>query len=234
MSEWYATLSHWLEANPEWLAWPSSWLPARNVRRWPASRIPGTVLLFALGVMVGQSGALSLGETLLLAYTGGRSGDAISYGIGRRFHPGHPPPAVLRDHPEWLAGAETLLPALRRGQPAGGPFIGPLRPMLPLVAGMLDMPFVRFVLVSMLAAAGWAVAYMPLAGRLAPPCACCRRKASECRRHGRRRHRPDVAGGDPQQPARAALGHCRRGRHQRQPAAGPAARRAHLSALMKG
>lgn len=41
-----------------------------------------------------------------------------------------------------------------------GRYIGPLRPMLPMVAGMLDMPLPRFIAVSMLAAAGWSVAYL--------------------------------------------------------------------------
>ncbi|OZN81952.1 phosphoesterase, partial [Pseudomonas aeruginosa] len=41
-----------------------------------------------------------------------------------------------------------------------GRFIGALRPMLPMVAGMLDMPFGRFLGVSLIAAAGWAVAYL--------------------------------------------------------------------------
>src|SRR5207253_7600073 len=35
-----------------------------------------------------------------------------------------------------------------------------LRPMLPMVAGMFDMPFPRFIAVSVLAAAGWTVAYL--------------------------------------------------------------------------
>lgn len=102
----------------------------------------------------------SLGETLLLAYTGGLLGDAISYGIGRRFHQGIRRLPVLRDHPEWLAGAETYFQRYGVVSLLVGRYIGPLRPMLPLVAGMLDMPFVRFVLVSMLVAAGWAMAYM--------------------------------------------------------------------------
>ncbi len=41
-----------------------------------------------------------------------------------------------------------------------GRFIGPLRPMLPMVAGMCDMPFPRFAAVSVLAASGWTVAYL--------------------------------------------------------------------------
>ena len=41
-----------------------------------------------------------------------------------------------------------------------GRFIGPLRPMLPMVAGMCDMPIPRFIGVSLLAGMGWAVAYL--------------------------------------------------------------------------
>ena len=43
-----------------------------------------------------------------------------------------------------------------------GRFIGPLRPMLPMVAGMCDMPIPRFIGVSLLAGAGWSVAYLQL------------------------------------------------------------------------
>ncbi|SIS22905.1 undecaprenyl-diphosphatase [Aquipseudomonas alcaligenes] len=159
MSEWYATLSHWLESNPEWLGLAIFLAAALECLAVAGLLIPGTVLLFALGVMAG-SGALSLGETLLLAYTGGLLGDAISYGIGRRFHQGIRRLPVLRDHPEWLTGAETYFQRYGVVSLLVGRYIGPLRPMLPLVAGMLDMPFIRFALVSMLAAGGWAVAYM--------------------------------------------------------------------------
>lgn len=159
MSEWYATLSQWLEANPEWLGLAIFLAAALECLAVAGLLIPGTVLLFALGVMAG-SGALTLGETLLLAYTGGLLGDAISYGIGRRFHQGIRRLPVLRDHPEWLAGAETYFQRYGVVSLLVGRYIGPLRPMLPLVAGMLDMPFIRFALVSMLAAAGWAAAYM--------------------------------------------------------------------------
>ncbi|WP_394561508.1 bifunctional DedA family/phosphatase PAP2 family protein [Aquipseudomonas alcaligenes] len=159
MSEWFAALSHWLEANPEWLGLSIFLAACLECLAVAGILIPGTVLLFALGVMAG-SGALGLGETLLLAYAGGLFGDAISYGLGRRFHQGIRGLPVLRDHPEWLAGAEHYFQRYGVVSLLVGRYIGPLRPMLPLVAGMLDMPFIRFVLVSMLAAAGWAVAYI--------------------------------------------------------------------------
>ena len=159
MSEWFATLSLWLESNPEWLGLTIFLAACLECLAVAGILIPGTVLLFTLSVLAG-SGALTLGETLLLAYAGGLLGDAISYGLGRRFHQGIRRLPVLRDHPEWLGSAETYFQRYGVASLLVGRYIGPLRPMLPLVAGMLDMPLVRFILVSLLAAAGWAVAYI--------------------------------------------------------------------------
>ena len=61
MSEWYAPLSHWLEATPEWLGLAIFLAACLECLAVAGILIPGTVLLFALGVMAG-SGALSLGE----------------------------------------------------------------------------------------------------------------------------------------------------------------------------
>jgi membrane protein DedA with SNARE-associated domain len=159
MSEWFATLSYWLEANPEWLGLSIFLTACLECLAVAGILIPGTVLLFTLSVLAG-SGALGLSETLLLAYAGGLLGDAISYGLGRRFHQGIRGLPVLRDHPQWLSAAESYFTRYGVVSLLVGRYIGPLRPMLPLVAGMLDMPVVRFMLVSMLAAAGWAIAYI--------------------------------------------------------------------------
>lgn len=159
MTEWFANLSTWLEAHPLWLGLALFLAACLECLALAGLLVPGTVLLFALGVLAG-SGALSLGETLLLAYAGGLLGDVLSYAIGRRFHQDIRRLPLLRDHPEWLGGAERYFQRYGVASLLVGRYIGPLRPMLPLVAGMLDMPFVRFLLVSLLAGAGWALAYM--------------------------------------------------------------------------
>lgn len=159
MSEWFHTMSLWLEANPQWLGLSIFIVACLECLAIAGILIPGTVLLFTLAVLAG-SGSLTLWETLLLAYFGGLLGDAISYGLGRRFHQNIRGLPFLRDHPEWLSSAETYFQRYGVASLLVGRYIGPLRPMLPLVAGMLDMPLVRFILVSVVAAAGWAVAYM--------------------------------------------------------------------------
>lgn len=159
MSEWINSLTTWLSANPEWLGITLFLVAALECLAVAGILIPGTVLLFAIGMLAGN-GSLSLLSTLLLAYSGGLLGDLISYGLGRRFHQNIRRLPVLRHHPEWIGQAELYF--LRYGAVSllVGRFIGPLRPMLPMVAGMLDMPFMRFLLISLLSGAGWAIAYL--------------------------------------------------------------------------
>lgn len=121
--------------------------------------VPGTVMVFAIAVLAGN-GVLTLGETLVLGFIGGLLGDLLSYALGRRYHQSIRSLRGLRDHPEWLLRAEHYFQRYGVASLLVGRFIGPLRPMLPMTAGMLDMPFGRFLLVSLCAAAGWSMAYL--------------------------------------------------------------------------
>ncbi|MFC2973729.1 bifunctional DedA family/phosphatase PAP2 family protein [Azotobacter bryophylli] len=159
MSAWIDSLTGWLTANPEWLGLTIFLLACAECLAVVGIIIPGTVLMFAVAVMAG-SGALTAWETLLLGYAGGLLGDAISYAVGRRFHQSIRRLPVLRHHPEWMVGAEAYFQRYGTVSLLVGRYIGPLRPMLPMIAGMLDMPLPRFILVSLLAASGWSVAYL--------------------------------------------------------------------------
>lgn len=159
MSEWLDAVTTWLGAHPQWLGLAIFIIACVECLAIAGIIVPGTVLLFAVAAMAG-SGALGLWETLLLGYFGGLLGDAISYGLGRRFHQNIRRLPGLRHHPEWLAGAESYFNRYGVASLLVGRFIGALRPFLPMVAGMLDMPFGRFLGVSVIAAAGWSVAYL--------------------------------------------------------------------------
>lgn len=159
MGPWLDSLTGWLTANPQWLAATVFIVACIECLAIAGLIVPGTVLLFAVAVLAG-SGALSLGETLLLGFLGGLLGDLVSYFLGRRFHQNIRRLPGLRHHPEWIGGAEAYFQRYGIASLLVGRFIGPLRPMLPMVAGMFDMPFPRFAAVSVLAAAGWTVAYL--------------------------------------------------------------------------
>ena len=159
MPEWLVALTSWLAENPRGLGLSLFLVACLECLAVIGLLMPGTVLVFAIAVLAG-SGVLSLGETLLLGYLGGLLGDLLSYGLGRRYHQNIRSMRGLRDHPEWLTRAELYVDRYGIASLLVGRFIGPLRPMLPLTAGMLDMPFGRFLLVSLVAAAGWSMAYL--------------------------------------------------------------------------
>ncbi len=159
MGQWLDSLTTWLSANPQWLGIAIFLIACIECLAIAGIIVPGTVLLFGVAVLAG-SGAFTLGETLLLGFAGGLLGDAISYAIGKHFHQNIRRLPLLRHHPEWIGSAETYFQRYGIASLLVGRFIGPLRPMLPMVAGMFDMPLLRFIAVSMVAAAGWSVAYL--------------------------------------------------------------------------
>lgn len=159
MLQGFDSLNIWLGAHPQWLGLAVFLLAFGECLALVGLVVPGALLLFAVGVLAG-GGALSLGETLLLAFCGGLLGDAVSYAFGRRFRQQIRGLPLLRSHPEWLDGAETYMQRYGLSSLLVGRFIGPLRPMLPMVAGMLNMPLMRFMAISVLAGGGWSVAYL--------------------------------------------------------------------------
>lgn len=159
MLHWFDSLNGWLGAHPEWLGLALFLLACGECLALVGILVPGALLLFGIGVLAG-GGILSLGETLLLAFAGGLLGDALSYALGRRFQQRIRRLPLLRSHPQWLDSAETYMQRYGIGSLLVGRFIGPLRPLLPMVAGTLKMPLSRFIAVSLVAGAGWSVAYL--------------------------------------------------------------------------
>lgn len=131
--------------------------------------IPGTSLLVAAGALT-ATGTLSPGAVLAGAVLGAVLGDALSYWIGRRFggalarvwpfsrNPGLLPRGV-RFFRKW-GGLSVFI----------GRFFGPLRAVIPLAAGIMQMPSNRFWIANLTSAIVWAPMLMLVghhAGRLA-------------------------------------------------------------------
>lgn len=121
--------------------------------------LPGVFLLFGAGALIAL-GVLDMWTTLACAALGASLGDGISFWIGRHYHQRLRVMWPLRRYPELLnrgvdffyrhGGKSILL----------GRFIGPLRPFIPAVAGMLDMPVWRYVAINIVSALAWAPVYI--------------------------------------------------------------------------
>lgn len=159
MEQWLDLITDWLNANPEWLGLAILLVAFLECLAIAGLLVPGTVMLFTVGFLAG-SGSVTLWQALLMAYIGGVLGDVLSYGLGRYFQTGIPRLPVLRRHPEWLVSGQLYFERYGMVSLAVGRFIGPLRPILPMVAGMLNMPFARFLALSLAVSVAWSIAYI--------------------------------------------------------------------------
>ena len=121
--------------------------------------VPGTVMMIGIGALAG-SGVISLKITLLAAMAGAICGDSLSYWLGRHYHQRIKDLWPFRKHPQLLNRGEEFFHRHGGKSVLLGRFVGPVRPVIPLIAGMLDMPARRFVLVNILSAIGWAFVYI--------------------------------------------------------------------------
>jgi undecaprenyl-diphosphatase len=121
--------------------------------------IPGTVVMFAIGAVV-AAGGLEIWATLAWAATGAITGDGVSYWLGRHYREQLPTWWPFRRHPQWIARGKAFFHSHGGKSVLLGRFVGPVRPIIPAIAGMLGMPALRFYAVNVLSALAWAPAYI--------------------------------------------------------------------------
>jgi len=121
--------------------------------------LPGVALLFALAAMAGSSG-VSLWICLLAGFAGAACGDGISFLLGR-----HATTPLLRlkwlkNAPQWLHRGEQFFHRWGGLSIVSGRFVGPIRPIIPFVAGSCGMSGLSFLFFNLISALGWAPLYL--------------------------------------------------------------------------
>ncbi|MGY0558733.1 MULTISPECIES: bifunctional DedA family/phosphatase PAP2 family protein [unclassified Lysobacter] len=122
--------------------------------------VPALPLLFAAGALVGL-GHVNGPYAVMCAASGAFLGDALSYWFGR-----HLGPRRLRQHwpfvryPQWLDRGETLFRRHGIKSILIARFVGAVRPFVPVIAGMLQMPLRRYALPSAFASLAWAAVFL--------------------------------------------------------------------------
>jgi len=118
---------------------------------------PGTTILIAAGGLI-STGALSFGSTVAAGIVGAVLGDAISFWLGEKFGPLLPRLWPFRTNPGLLERGVDFFGRYGGASVFIGRFFGPLRAVVPLAAGMMHMPAVRFYIANILSALVWAPA----------------------------------------------------------------------------
>lgn len=159
MSDIVSPLLQWLNNNPELSGLFTFLISAIESVAILGTIIPGTIMMTAIGALAG-SGIIPLWPTIIWAILGAIVGDGISYWIGHAFKHRLVYIWPFRTRPQLLASGERFFHKYGSMSVFIGRFVGPVRALVPLVAGMLGMKPLRFYIANILSAIGWAPAYM--------------------------------------------------------------------------
>ena len=121
--------------------------------------IPGAALLFGAGALM-ATGALPILPILFWTIAGAIVGDTISFLLGHHYHQRLRVIWPFRRYPRLVNRGVDFF--VRHGGKSVfmARFIGPLRPIVPAIAGMMNMTTARFLLVDSIASILWAPVYI--------------------------------------------------------------------------
>jgi len=117
--------------------------------------VPGVVFMLGIGALVGLN-AISLQHALIWAALGAISGDWLSYWLGRHFDQQLRHVWPLSRYPQLIPKGEQFFRRHGGMSVLFGRFVGPLRPIVPAVAGIMHMSQGKFYVINIVSAILWA------------------------------------------------------------------------------
>lgn len=159
LHEYVTPLAKWLEAHP-YLALEAvfiiSFLESLPII---GTIIPGSLTLTALGALAG-AGVMRIDLTFISAVLGALLGDGLSFFLGLYYSDQLPKIWPFRAYPKWLNVGRTYFDCHGGKSVIIGRFIGPLRSVIPMIAGMMHMHHWRFFIANFIAAIVWSIVYI--------------------------------------------------------------------------
>ncbi len=152
-------LFQWLNAHPELAGLVTFIISASESVAIIGTIVPGSITMAVIGALAG-AGIIPLWSTLLCAIFGAILGDGISYWLGHHFKDRIKSFWPFRHYPGLLESGEVFVHRYGVMSVFVGRFVGPVRALVPLVAGMLGMRPLPFIIANVASAIGWAPAYM--------------------------------------------------------------------------
>jgi membrane protein DedA with SNARE-associated domain len=156
--DWQASMD-WLAQNPSWIGFAIGLTAFIESLALVGVVVPGVAILAALGALAGTSDT-PLIIVLGCAMAGAIIGDGLSYLAGRYFRQPLLNNWPLKQHPQWYQMGESFIQKHGGKSIILGRFIGPVRPIVPMMAGMLKMPPNRYVPLNIFSAIAWAPFYL--------------------------------------------------------------------------
>ncbi|RUR11984.1 VTT domain-containing protein [Legionella sp. km772] len=152
-------LTNWLQANPNWALFFTFIVALSESLAIVGSIIPGSVTMTAIGILAG-SGILRIDLTLIASSLGAICGDSLSYALGYFYSEKLVDMWPFKKYPSWLAYGKDFFSRHGGKSVLIGRFVGPLRSIIPVIAGIMHMKQWRFLLANFISGIGWSLLYV--------------------------------------------------------------------------
>ncbi|RUQ97973.1 hypothetical protein ELY11_05840 [Legionella septentrionalis] len=159
LTDYLQPLHTWLYTHPHWALMFTFLISFSESLAIIGSIIPGSVTMTAIGILAG-SGVMRIDLTLLAATLGAIAGDGVSYALGYKFRHSLPNIWPFYRYPHWLNYGREYFAKHGGKSVLIGRFIGPLRSIIPVIAGMMHMNAWHFLIANIISAIGWAILYV--------------------------------------------------------------------------
>lgn len=123
------------------------------------SIVPGSIVMTIVGFMLG-SGIIPLKLTLISIFIGAFIGDFISYAIGAYFKDYISNHRWVQPYQHWLMHGEAFMRKHGALSIVIGRFVGPMRSMIPMIAGIANMNIIIFTIAIIPTIILWAIVYL--------------------------------------------------------------------------
>ena len=155
MEHFAAQFIAFIKANPDWTMVVIGITAFGESIAFLSLLFPGTAILIASGGLI-SAGAIPFFSTVVAGIVGAVLGDAVSFWLGQKFGPLLPVIWPFRRNPEMLQYGTDFFKRYGGASVFIGRFFGPLRAVIPVVAGMMGMPVPLFYIANILSALVWA------------------------------------------------------------------------------
>lgn len=121
--------------------------------------VPGFILMVGFGALI-AIGHLDFWPTVLIAVAGAIAGDSISYWLGQHYKQQLVSLWPLSKYPSLIKQGQNFFNRHGKKSVVLARFFGPLRAIVPTIAGMSNMPTMQFYFSNILSAIVWAPLYL--------------------------------------------------------------------------